>query len=77
MIQSGDDSCTINLGLNGESILEKIDPNGFAPEWGHDDPSHDKIPPAAAGAHDADASAPTSSGKPATSGDAADQILLM
>ncbi len=80
MIQSGDDSYTIYPGPNGESILEKIDHSTFAPEWGHDDPSRDKVPPAVPaveGAPGADSTTTTISSEPATSADAADQILLM
>jgi peptidyl-Asp metalloendopeptidase len=46
-IQSGDDSFTIRPGPNGRTIVEKINPDSFAPEWGHDAATYGrrKMPP--------------------------------
>ena len=46
-IQKGHESFTIRPGTNGRTIVEKINPDSFAPEWGHDAATHghDKVPP--------------------------------
>lgn len=46
-IESGNETFTIRPGANGRTIVEKLNPNGFAPEWGHDAASYGrhKIPP--------------------------------
>lgn len=50
-IQKGHESFTIRPGPNGSTIVEKLDPDSFAPEWGHDAATHghDKVPPASWG----------------------------
>ena len=46
-IERGDQTFTVRPGSNGRTIVERIDPNSFAPEWGHDPASfgRDKVPP--------------------------------
>ena len=46
-IQKGHDSFAIRPGPNGSTVVEKLDPDSFAPEWGHDAATHghDKVPP--------------------------------
>jgi hypothetical protein len=49
-IQSGGDSFIIRP-REGRTVIEKLDPDSFAPEWGHDAASHgrQKVPPAPGG----------------------------
>ena len=46
-IERGDETFVVRPGPNGRTIVEKIDPESFAPEWGHDPASYglDKVPP--------------------------------
>ena len=46
-IESGNEVFAIRPGPNGRTIIEKLDPDSFAPEWGHDVPTYgrDKVPP--------------------------------
>jgi peptidyl-Asp metalloendopeptidase len=46
-IESGNEVFTIRPGRNGRTIVEKLDPDSFAPEWGHETTSfgRDKVPP--------------------------------
>ena len=46
-VESGNESFTIHPGPNGRTIVEKLDTDSFAPEWGHDAATfgRDKIPP--------------------------------
>lgn len=45
-IESGSDVFAVRPGSNGRTIVEKLNPDSFAPEWGHDAATHghDKIP---------------------------------
>jgi hypothetical protein len=45
-IESGSDVFAVRPGSNGRTILEKLNPDSFAPEWGHDAATHghDKVP---------------------------------
>jgi hypothetical protein len=45
-IESGNEAFTIRPGTNGRTIVEKLDPDSFAPEWGHDAATfgRDKVP---------------------------------
>jgi len=75
-IQSGSDIYVIRPAANGRTIVEKIDSDSFAPEWGHDAATHghDKIPPASGG----DTIQQGSSTAPAsTAADGTVQIILM
>jgi hypothetical protein len=46
-IQSGNEVFAIRPGTNGRTIIEKLDPDSFPPEWGHDAVTfgYEKIPP--------------------------------
>jgi hypothetical protein len=46
-IESSNEAFTIRPGANGRTIVEKLDPDSFAPEWGHDAATYgrDKVPP--------------------------------
>ncbi len=46
-IESGSDIFAIHPGANGRTAVEKINPESFAPEWGHDAATHghEKVPP--------------------------------
>jgi len=75
-IQKGHDSFTIRPGPNGRTIVEKINPDSFAPEWGHDAATrgHDKVPPPSWG----DTIQESSPADPtATAADGTVQIVLM
>jgi peptidyl-Asp metalloendopeptidase len=75
-IQKGHESFTLRPGLNGSTIIEKLDPDSFAPEWGHDAATHgrDKVPPSIGG----DATQESSAADPtATATDGTVQIVLM
>jgi len=75
-IQSGSDMYVIRPAANGRTIVEKIDSDSFAPEWGHDAATHghDKVPPASGG----DTIQQGSSTAPAsTAADGTVQIILM
>src|SRR5688572_17306567 len=45
-IQSGSDTYIVRPAANGRTMVEKIDSDSFAPEWGHDAATHghDKVP---------------------------------
>ncbi|HEV8725184.1 MAG TPA: hypothetical protein VGW77_31595, partial [Candidatus Binatia bacterium] len=45
-IESGSDIFSVRPGGNGRTIVEKIDSDSFAPEWGHDAATHghEKVP---------------------------------
>jgi peptidyl-Asp metalloendopeptidase len=45
-IESGSDVFAVRPGSNGRTIVEKLNPDSFAPEWGHDAATHghDKVP---------------------------------
>lgn len=64
-IQSGNETFVIRPGRGGRSRIEKLNPNSFAPEWGHDHKTrgHDKVPPLAGATQ---SSSTTSSTAPAT-----------
>jgi hypothetical protein len=49
-VQSGGETFTIHPGPNGRTIIEKLDTDSFAPEWGHDLATYgrEKIPPPSA-----------------------------
>jgi hypothetical protein len=46
-VQSGSDTFVIRPGRNGRTIVERIDSDSFAPEWGHDRATHghEMVPP--------------------------------
>ena len=46
-IESGNETFTIRPGPNGRTIVEKLDTDSFAPEWGHDAATYgrEKVPP--------------------------------
>lgn len=46
-VQRGSESFSIRPGRNGRTVIEKINPNSFAPEWGHDHTTHGRemVPP--------------------------------
>lgn len=75
-IQSGSDMYVIRPTANGRTIVEKIDSDSFAPEWGHDAATHghDKVPPVTGGdpVQQGSATAPAS-----TAADGTVQIVLM
>ena len=50
-VESDNETFTIRPGSNGRTVVEKIDPESFAPEWGHDAATygHAKIPPVTGG----------------------------
>jgi peptidyl-Asp metalloendopeptidase len=45
-IESGHNVFAVRPGSNGRTIVEKLNPDSFAPEWGHDAATHghDKVP---------------------------------
>jgi peptidyl-Asp metalloendopeptidase len=45
-IENGSDIFVVRPGSNGRTIVEKLNPDSFAPEWGHDAATHghDKVP---------------------------------
>ncbi len=45
-IESGNEAFAIRPGPNGRTIVEKLNPDSFAPEWGHDAATYrrDKVP---------------------------------
>ncbi len=49
-IESGSEIFSIRPGANGRTVIEKLDPESFPPEWGHDQATHghEKVPPPAA-----------------------------
>ena len=73
LVQRGEDTYAIQPARGGQTILEKLDPASFPPEWGHDGVGPDKVPPAG----DTGGAPQGDSTPPATSGDSANQILLM
>ena len=75
-IQKGHESFAIRPGPNGRTIVEKINPDSFAPEWGHDAATHghDKVPPVSWG-DTMQESSPTD--PTATAMDGTLQIVLM
>jgi peptidyl-Asp metalloendopeptidase len=75
-IQSGDEAFAIRPGPNGRTIVEKLNPDSFAPEWGHDAATHghDKVPPASGADLLQDSSSTASAG---TAADGTVQIVLM
>ncbi len=50
-IESGNEAFAIRPGPNGRTIVEKLNPDSFAPEWGHDAATYrrDKVPPLSGG----------------------------
>jgi hypothetical protein len=75
-IDIGNETFTIRPGPNGRTIVEKIDPDSFAPEWGHDAATfgREKIPTLSGG----DAIQGSALSSPAvTSADGTVQIDLM
>jgi hypothetical protein len=46
-IQSGNEIYSIRTTPNGRTIVEKLDPESFPPEWGHDHATHghERVPP--------------------------------
>jgi len=75
-IESGGDSFAIRPGANGRTIVEKINSESFAPEWGHDAATHghEKVPPPSGGDIFQQGSSGASS---ATAADGTVQIVLM
>jgi peptidyl-Asp metalloendopeptidase len=75
-IEKGNDIFAVRPGSNGRTIVEKLNPDSFAPEWGHDAATHghDKVPPATAGDTFQESSAPASN---PTAADGTTQIVLM
>jgi peptidyl-Asp metalloendopeptidase len=77
-IQSGNEVFSIRPGANGRTVIEKLDPDSFPPEWGHDHATHghEKVPPASA--PDANqSSGTTTSTTTAAAADGTVQIALM
>jgi hypothetical protein len=75
-IESGSDVFAIRPGANGRTLVEKLNSDSFAPEWGHDAATHghEKIPPPSGG----DMPQQESSTAPnATAADGTVQIVLM
>jgi hypothetical protein len=75
-IQSGNEAFAIRPGPNGRAIVEKLNPDSFAPEWGHDAATHgyDRVPPPSGG----DALQESASAAAATlAADGTVQIVLM
>ena len=75
-IESGSDVFAIRPGANGRTLVEKLNSDSFAPEWGHDAATHghEKIPPPTGG----DMPQQESSSAPnATAADGTVQIVLM
>jgi hypothetical protein len=50
-IESDGDAFAIRPGANGHTVVERINSESFAPEWGHDAATHghEKVPPASRG----------------------------
>ena len=75
-IESGSDVFAIRPGANGRTLVEKLNSDSFAPEWGHDAATHghEKVPPPTGG----DTLQQESSSAPnATAADGTVQIVLM
>jgi hypothetical protein len=75
-IESGSDIFAVGPGANGRTIVEKLNPDSFAPEWGHDAATHghEKVPAVPGG----DMMQQDSSTTPATpAADGTVQIVLM
>jgi len=75
-IESGSDTFAVRPGANGRTIVEKLDSDSFAPEWGHDAATHghEKVPAVTGG----DMMQQGSSTAPATpAADGTVQIVLM
>jgi len=75
-IESGSETFVIRPGPNRRTVVEKIDSDSFAPEWGHDAATHghDKVPPLTGGDMMQEGS-PTAPTMPAA--DETVQIVLM
>ena len=75
-IQNGNELFIIRPSQNRRTVVERIDPHSFAPEWGHDAATHghERVPPATAGE-------PQQGGSPTapaiTAADGTIQIVLM
>jgi hypothetical protein len=75
-IESGSDIFAVRPGANGHTIVEKLNSDSFAPEWGHDAATHghEKVPAVTGG----DMMQQGSSSTPATpAADGTVQIVLM
>jgi peptidyl-Asp metalloendopeptidase len=74
-IESGHDVFAVRPGSNGRTIVEKLNPDSFAPEWGHDAATHghDKVPALTTG----DMMQEGSSAPAAPAADGSVQIVLM
>jgi len=75
-IQSGSDIYVIRPGTNGRTVVEKIESDSFAPEWGHDAATHghDKIPPTSGGEQSQQGS---STAPASTAADGTVQVVLL
>ncbi|HEX9263033.1 MAG TPA: M12 family metallo-peptidase [Candidatus Binatia bacterium] len=73
-IESGSDVYAIRPGPNGRTLVEKINTDSFAPEWGHDAATHghEKVPPPTGSDTQGSLTAPN-----ATAADGTVQIVLM
>jgi peptidyl-Asp metalloendopeptidase len=76
-IESDSDTFIIRPGANGRTMVEKIDSDSFAPEWGHDAATHghDKVPPLTGG--DMMQESSSASAAPMAAADGTVQIVLM
>ena len=77
-IQSGKEVYNIRPGANGRTIVEKLDPDSFAPEWGHDSATHghERVPPPTASEGDSDSSSITTAPTTAAAGATTDIALM-
>ena len=76
-IESGNNIFAIRPDANGQTVIEKTDPNSFAPEWGHDQATHghDPIPPASGGTSTQSSTSSSTTVSPAADGTV--EIVLM
>jgi len=77
-IESGNSMFSVRPDANGQTIIEKIDPNSFAPEWGHDQATHghDRVPPSS-GSVSTQSSSTSSSTTVSPAADGTVEIVLM
>ena len=75
-IERDNEAFAIRPGPNGRTIVEKINPDSFAPEWGHDAATHghDRVPPVTTGDTLQESSSASAT---VTAGDGTVQIVLM
>lgn len=76
-IESDGEAYSIRPGPTGGTLVEKIDPHSFAPEWGHDAATHghEKVPPRSGGDALQQSFQPSSGA--GTAADGTVQIVLM